>query len=122
MNLAFKQVENIVHMRHYTFALDEFHQRHSQYPKRLEEAVIEADLAPETKNSLLPLRDSWGHGVRYESDESSYLLVSFGRDGRPDGSDYSAMRAVGRLDNAPCRSFDADIVLTDQGELRNCGK
>jgi len=120
IQLGMKQVGNLVHMRGYVAALDDFREAHGRYPQTLKEASADTKL-PQGERFVGGL-DLWGHPVLYRSDGSTYLLVSFGRDGQPDGSDYAAMRAVGRLDNSPCGNPDADIIFTESGELRTCGK
>lgn len=68
--------------------------------------------------------DSWGHSLFYQSDGSTFLLVSYGRDGRPDGSDYLALREQGDHPGGynTCGNFDADEVMSDLGWHRLCGK
>jgi hypothetical protein len=69
--------------------------------------------------------DAWGHALHYQRlRPDGYLLVSFGRDGKPDGSDYLALRNLG--DHPPgysiCGKYDADEVMSDKGWHRICGK
>ena len=120
IKLGEKQIQNLIQMRVYTSALDEFKKRHGKYPTSLDDAILESDLTH--KDVFLPKVDRWGHLVDYQSDGQQYLLVSFGRDGRPDGSDYAGLRRAGQLENGPCRNPDADTIFSDRGELRNCGK
>ena len=98
------QVANLEHMRRYDLEIRSYWQAHGSFPR-----------------SFSGL-DSWGHPVSYVSDGTQYLLVSYGRGGRPDGSDYTAMRSIGELRNEPCADVNADIIFADRGELRNCGK
>ena len=66
--------------------------------------------------------DGWGNPILYLSDGSYYVLVSCGRDGKPDGLNYVALRNEPRLENPNCEDLDLDQVLTDQGWYRACGK
>jgi len=68
--------------------------------------------------------DAWGHPLRYQKLADGYLLVSFGRDGKPDGSDYLALRALGDhpAGHDICGAYDADEVMSDNGWHRLCGK
>ena len=104
MLLRSTQITNLQTMRRFKGEVESFQRAHGAYPK-----------------SFSGL-DAWGNAVSYTSDGRQYLLVSYGRDGRPDGSDYRAMRATGELRNEPCADLNANIVFSDRGELRNCGK
>jgi hypothetical protein len=62
----------------------------------------------------VPLRDAWGHPLRYFSDGSIFLLVSVGRDGEPDGTEYHELRKPGEPVDI-CDHPDADVVVSDLG-------
>lgn len=78
-------------------------------------------------------RDMWGRRVFYERRGDGYILVSFGRDGKPDGTDYWELRM--RLDESGhyyasslrnheyniCGDYDRDEVLSDAGWIQVCG-
>lgn len=71
----------------------------------------------------LPL-DGWGHQFLYRSDGKTFVLVSYGRHGHPDGRDTLAVKGSG---NSPpgssiCGNYDADEVVSDTGWQRFCGK
>lgn len=78
---------------------------------------------------VLPLaRDVYDEPLHYDRRGEAYVLVSYGRDRRPDGSDYWSTRetrAVGR-DASPsrshfkCRNPDADLVVSDRGMHQAC--
>jgi hypothetical protein len=139
------RIQNLIIMRTYKWAVERFRQVHGFYPPSLQVAIQQADGLPDRQLYLsapdrldrtnyrsrfsYPDRqlyrsglDRWGHPVFYRSDGTQYLLVSFGRNGHPDGSDYLVMRAAGKLDNGSCSDLNADIVFSDRGELRNCEK
>ena len=121
MLLRGRQIENLVDMRMYAVEIDRFRKTHGLYPASVQAAIRES---PDLRN-MWPYHgglDRWGHRILYRSDGQRYLLVSYGRDGLPDGSDYEAMRAAGGLQNETCSDLNADIVFSDRGELRNCGK
>jgi hypothetical protein len=63
--------------------------------------------------------------IRNESRGQSFVLVSYGRDGRSDHLDYWHLRELN--DNSPrarniCFAWDADQVMSDRGFHRCCGK
>jgi len=62
----------------------------------------------------LPLRDVWDHPLRYFSDGDIFLLVSVGRDGEPDGEEYSELRQPGEPRDI-CGLPDRDVVVSDLG-------
>ena len=101
----------------HSYVLD-YNRDHSRYPLTLEQAM-----PPERKDSA-HTTDAWGNAFFYQSDGSTFLLVSYGRDGTPDGSDYSAIRKLG--DHPPdydiCGAYDSDEVMSDNGWHRLCGK
>lgn len=121
MRLRFKQVGNLVDMRGYEWAIRHFHETHASFPLSLP-AVLEEARQLSAGERFAKGLDGWGHPVLYRSNGEQYLLVSYGRDGRPDGTDYVQMRAAGRWDNGPCSDPDADIIFSDRGEHRTCGK
>ena len=119
VHLRFEQVGNLVQMRRYTYALDEYRKAHGRYPASLRITITEAGTSdPELRGQL----DRWGHKVLYQAGDQRFLLVSYGRDGKPDGTDYEALRARNGRDETPCRDLDADIIFSDRGEHRTCGK
>ena len=101
----------------YSYVLD-YNRDHNRYPLSLEQAI-----PPERKDSAFS-DDAWGNAFMYESDGATFLLVSYGRDGKPDGSDYNTIRRLG--DHPPdydiCGAYDADEVMSDNGWHRICGK
>ena len=68
--------------------------------------------------------DAWGHRFHYESRGSSFILVSYGKDGQPDGGDYWRLREAGDHPRGwnICGHFNEDEVMSDKGWHRICGK
>ena len=61
----------------------------------------------------------------YEARGAEFVLVSLGRDGLPDGTDYWELRSSGittRESDAVCGDYDADQVFSDLDEHIVCGK
>lgn len=116
------QVRNLTIMRDYAAILDHFHEAHGQFPRSVREAASDWRPNWDTTGFYLGCLDNWGNSVIYIPTDGGYLLLSFGHDGRPDGSDYVAMRARAELDDSACRDVDVDQVLSDRGEHRACGK
>ena len=115
-----RQVRNVSDMRAYREAVEEYAQNRGHLPLTLEEAVREW---PKKKwGTLLRGQDNWGHFVVYLPSGTEYLLVSFGRDGKPDGTQYAQLRAANAEDEAACNDLDADVVMSDRGEHRSCHK
>lgn len=93
--------------------IQNFHTQNGRLPKTLDELP--------TPNLRL---DAYGHPVHYETRGDAYLLVSFGRDGRPDHTDFWPLRE-GRIhppgkssDSLPqsiCGRPNADTVVSDRG-------
>lgn len=116
------QIQNLIYVRGLVDdEIEEYHRAHGTYARSLETVLREMAKDPQLRNRFTKL-DAWGHPMLYRSDGRQFLLVSFGRDGLPDGSDYVAMRTAGKADNSPCGNPDADIIFSDRGELRTCGK
>lgn len=113
-----RQIGNHAHLQGLDACLREYVQLHGQYPRQLIEALPPERRTPESTT------DNWGHPFHYSSDGATFLLVSHGRDGKPDGSDYAALRAAGPYppDGLICGKNDADEVMSDLGWHRACGK
>src|SRR5205809_1088601 len=52
------------------------------------------DAVPREHRTHASVLDNWGHEFYYHSDGTMFVLVSYGRDGQPDGSNYLAIRAT----------------------------
>ena len=103
-----QQVANHASCQHWDSWIKDYRQEHGDYPATLPPQAV----------------DRWGYPLRYNRLTDGYLLISFGRDGKPDGSDYLALRNLG--DHPPgyriCGQMDADEVMSDRGWHRVCGK
>jgi type II secretory pathway pseudopilin PulG len=116
LQLRFKQIKNVANFQSYASALEIYRQAHGRYPSSL--------VAGESVPDWFDGRDSWGNPVVYLSDGAQYLLVSVGRDGRPDGENWLEMRLSskqGGVRDASCELF-RDQILSDKGWYRACGK
>jgi hypothetical protein len=61
----------------------------------------------------------------YQSRGTAFILVSFGRDNKPDGIDYWKMREINEQDSEKrltCYHPNADQVISDLGIHRACFK
>jgi len=98
-------------------SLNVYREENGRYPTDLALAL------PEGREPTEYLVDPWGHALWYESNGASFLVVSYGRDGKSDGTDYQAVRAAApRMNRQICQDYDADEVISDAGWHRTCGK
>jgi hypothetical protein len=112
------QINNMMLGRSYCVELERQKQANGQYPSRL------PSLTSDYPYQRLGIRDGydyWGHEFHYESKGSAFILVSYGRDGVPDGLDSWKVREENKRHKI-CGDWDADQVMSDQGEPRICGK
>ncbi len=111
-----RQIENAANFQTFRAALEHYYDENGKYPTRVEDALREF--------SWFSGRDSWRNPVFYISDGKIYILVSLGRDGLPDGTNYLQARQEPRLldSERTCVDFDTDQILTDKGWVRACGK
>jgi hypothetical protein len=119
MQLAITQIQNFKLLDEYAEAIDASCARTRSYPEALREVMKK----PPVYGRRIPIgEDMWGHPISYSRLADGYLLVSFGRDGMPDGTDYQKLRLEGVQDERPCRNPDADVIFSDRGRHRTCGK
>jgi hypothetical protein len=117
--LAVTQIDNLGLMRQYSRAIIDYRARSGQYPKALGDVMQKQPVV----GRAIPIgEDMWGHPISYSELEDGFLLVSFGQDGRPDGTTYRELRLKGGQDEGPCRDPNADQIFSDRGEHRTCGK
>lgn len=111
-----RQIENAANFQTFKSVLEHYYAENGEYPPRIDDALREL--------GWYSGRDSWGNPVLYSSDGQIYILVSLGRDGLPDGTNYLMARQEVRLVDSErtCVDFDADQILTDRGWVRACGK
>jgi len=114
--LETRQVRNHGFAQHLAALVSQYSQSHGQLPKHLGE--LGGDLAATLA------KDAWGNLFHFESRGEAFVLVSYGRDWRPDGTDYWALREQGDHPSGwrICGDFDRDEVVSDVGYLRICGK
>lgn len=95
-----------------------YREKHGAYP------LVLSDLVEVSAKESLELKDSWGNPLYFESDGTYFILVSYGRDGKPDGTDYHALRLEG--EHPPGwdikGQWNADLVYSDMGWHRLAGK
>ena len=118
--LGVKQIRNLELFRLSATTLDEYYKAHGSFPCILSDATSAARWKVVRDGD-----DYWDFPVRYESRGQSFVLVSYGRDGRSDHLDYWHLRELN--DNSPrarniCFAWDADQVMSDRGFHRCCGK
>src|ERR1700724_248507 len=105
-------IDNFSLFRVYGDRLAEFHQNNGRYPASLSEVGPGFSFY-----SIRFGEDRWGHPLRYESRGSEYVLVSLGRDGKPDGLDPWRVREA--IDPGHpqriCNDLNADQVMSDRG-------
>lgn len=97
-------------------SLHEYHEQLGSYPLKLEQVTGEIEW-------FLPA-DRWGTPLVYLSSGDSFVLVSMGLGGQPDGDNYLATRLQTPRRRAPgeCSDPQIDQIVTDQGWYRECGK
>jgi hypothetical protein len=68
--------------------------------------------------------DMWGREVLYLHNDSHFILVSFGSDGRPDNPDYASFLTdpPARVERHTCWVTSRDTVLVDSMPWQTCGK
>ena len=113
-----KQIRNLELFKSYDRALDDYHESHGQYPEDLGDIVGDVPWP-----GVSPGHDIWGHELAYIGEEHRYLLVSHGKDGRPEFEDYSVfLRAAPPTARDICLEWDADQVRSNDGWHQVCGK
>ena len=107
-----KQVRTCADVRSIATIVEQFKEDNGRYPRDLSEVLIRphwADLQ----------QDVWGHKILYQAEANSFIVASFGRDGRPD-RDYLTP-PVAEFHRKPDEWADvrglwsADTVVTDAG-------
>lgn len=114
-----EQINNLELAKSYVQALEEYRGTHHAYPDRLSEVFgLWRGYA-----SAAPGADWWGHPLYYESNGRQFLLISLGRDGRPDRpmQGYGSFRSLERCRRICGRPND-DQVLSERGFHQACYK
>jgi hypothetical protein len=110
---ALVQRQNQERLEYYLDALEKHHEWAGTYPLNLVDS-LDPGRIPGGVAKGLPLRDAWDHPLRYFSDGKIFLLVSVGRDGKPDDIEYHDLRQEGVATDV-CHQPEADIVVSDLG-------
>lgn len=111
------QIRNLELFKGYNRALEIYRSDHGDYPETLV-AVSSAVPWPNVQVG----HDIWGHPVRYLQMDGHFVLVSTGKDGRPDFENYAAFFAAKPAQTNICLDWNADQVLSDEGWHQVCGK
>ena len=112
------QVNNLILFGGYHRQLRRHFDEHGFYPVDL------SQIDPRFTGAL-PGHDWWGNPVLYETNGTAFVLVSYGKDGVPDGVDYWEMREAPEYQDPPpeiCGSWNSDQVSSDRGFHQYCGK
>ena len=108
--IAAKQRENAARLREVAAALERFRAERGSYPVALRQAFSAAEPT-----------DVFGRPLVYRSAETTFLLVSHGRDGIPDGGAYATAGDSEEARSRPCGSLDVDTVVSSYGVGQACG-
>jgi len=117
MELYNIQVNNLEQSKFLYHELTKFKTAHGTYPFYLNDLPVDRG---QRARGAVPV-DYWGHPLYFEARNDSFILISFGRDGKPDGLDYWSLREKGE-DVSICHDWDADQVMSDRWFHRECGK
>lgn len=115
-----EQINNLETFKSYAACLHAYHERAGSYPDRLE-GIRECFHHPNVKLGT----DWWGNAVQYESNGNGFVLVSFGRHGRPEGLNPWRLRELNdqsREARSTCGHPEASQVMSDLGFHRACFK
>lgn len=111
-------------MHTYARLLDDFRSAHGAFPVSLSEAVLQIK-GSKNYSIYANLLDAYGQSIRYETNGRAYVLVSYGSDRLPEATDYWSHRGRPQRSSLQERedcAAGADVVFTDLGCLRCCGK
>ena len=124
-----RQVRTCTNMQILRRLLDSYRQKHGDYPTKIQEAVAASDLSAEARAYFAQRLDLWGNPLHYERRTGGYILVSYGRDGVPDGLDYwslrdtrTSLRGTGPEYWRVCKDSRVDLIASDTLFHRCCGK
>ena len=121
MELWSVQINNLELFKSYRQLLRDFKSAHGEYPHYL----MELPAGWRVQANGVPAVDYWGYPLYFETRNDSYILISFGRDGKPDRLDYWGLRdgmEPTRSGVTICYDWDADQVVSDRGFHKACGK
>jgi hypothetical protein len=99
---------------------------HGAFPEELSRhALPECFPAVEGEEAPREIRDFWGNSVFYASTENAFVLVGFGKGGKPEREDYGEVERWAGIepeDVSVCGTPTADLVQTHRGFHSRCGK
>lgn len=109
-----RQVRTIADGRTISICLEDFREKNGNFPSTLASAFP----AGQTFRT-----DGWGNRWVYITDGQGFLLLSLGKDGHPDRTDYVVPRSSGRaVFQRTCGRWNADQIISHQGIHQGCGK
>lgn len=118
-----RQVRNCADMQVYATLLHDYYDTHKTYPSALRDAV--SQMSGPSASGYRRLRDGYDRRVRYESRGQQFVLISYGSDGEPEAADYWSYRLRSQQtfeEEAQACNAGGDVVFTDRGCFRCCGK
>ena len=114
-----QQIDNLERAKCYMRALDGYRTSHGRYPTRLPDVYTFLRRECDAELGI----DIWGNSFGYESNGEQFVLVSFGRDGKPDSRDYWPYRSTPTTPpRRICGSPNMDQVMSDLGVHQACYK
>lgn len=96
-----KQKRTMADLRTIANGIEAYSNEHGTYPVAQDLVTLRPLLSPDYVLSL-PMRDGWNHQMLVASEETSYLLISPGKDGVLQG-----------CEGGPTASFNDDICFSD---------
>jgi hypothetical protein len=106
----------------HSYAVQQFFNSHGQYPATLEEAIRATGFPTRSGGG----RDFWGNQMIYRTDGRTFMIVSLGRSGRSDGTDF--WKLVGtpvtdlQAEAHRCANPDAWAMVIGDDRSRACCK
>ncbi|HEV8269219.1 MAG TPA: type II secretion system protein GspG, partial [Thermoanaerobaculia bacterium] len=94
-----KQVLTAGRIRDLAANIEAYKEEKGQFPATLEDAELDNAAAVDQRR----VQDGWGRRMLYYHTGASYVLVSFGRDGKPDGESTGS------------EGWDTDLVYINRG-------
>ncbi len=121
--VPYKQIRNLGILQTWYGALGEIHIETGKYPATLQEAAeLFENLFPGGTDMTKIMNDIWGAPLHYFSTGDSYIIGSFGRDRSCDLSNLQTYLDFPINDRSPCYDPNRDTIVTDQGQIKCCGK
>jgi len=96
-----------------------FKAKYDRYPNDLPEFCgklkeLELESCAACKTACYTRRDTYDKPLFYEAKSDGFVLVSHGRDGEPDGTNYWKVRGD-LAEDSICGHPDHDVVISDKG-------